>query len=243
MNHPHDRDHHAPPVPESGAFKAVLWDMDGTLADSEPLHQRTLEAVLGSVGVVATQAFVDETVGLAEQQVHALSSQRFGLSITHADWSAFRNAAYKQESLNLAPRPGALGAFHMVSGRGVAQAVVSNSARAVLDISLRAMQLDQQPDRPAVMSVSSSDVVHGKPDPASYLLAARHLGVLPQHALVVEDSPVGATAGLAAGMQVLAWPASEAHTGAFPPGCHFVHSAAALAAFLSFHTGQTSNAS
>ncbi len=228
--------------PERIVFRAVLWDVDGTLADSEPLHQRTLSAVLASVGSVANEALFDETVGLAGLQVHALCAERFGLSMPIEDWSAFRQAAYQHEARTLLPRPGALEAFHLLAERGIVQAVVSNSARAVLDMSLRALQMHEQLHQPAVLSVSSSDVRHGKPDPESYLRAARLLGVSPQHALVVEDSPVGATAGVAAGMQVLAWPAPDIPTGAFPASCHFVHSAAALTEFLLFHTGQDSDA-
>jgi HAD superfamily hydrolase (TIGR01509 family) len=218
-------------VTQANGALAVLWDMDGTLVDSEPLHQRTLLAVLASVGVESGSDLFESTIGLSEGDVHSHCVDRFGLCIGASEWIAFRNAAYAREARALRPRPGALEAVRALASRGVAQAVVSNSSRPVLDISLGALQLQEA----LAVTVSRSDVRRGKPDPEPYLRAASLLRVAAADALVIEDSPTGAASGLAAGMRVLVWLPEGVLVGAFPAACHFVSTAADLAAFLSFN--------
>ena len=215
---------------------AVLWDMDGTLIDSEPLHQRTLLAVLASVGVRAGDDLFDATLGLGERDVHAYCARRFGLAIDISEWIAFRDAAYASAAATLRARLGALEIHRKLATRGVVQAVVSNASRRILDINLGALGLRDS----ATVSVSRSNVRLGKPDPEPYLHAARLLGVQPAHALVIEDSPTGAAAGLAAGMRVLVWPPADVPFSEFPAMCRSVASAKDLADFLSANVKGTS---
>ena len=202
--------------------------MDGTLVDSEPLHQRTLIAVLASVGIQAGPELFESTMGLSELDVHSYCTSRFDLSIGPTEWIAFRNAAYARGAMALEPRPGALEAFRILADRGVAQAIVSNSSRPVLNISLGALRLQEA----RTVTVSRSDVRHGKPDPEPYLHAAQLLDVAPADALVVEDSPTGASSGLAAGMRVLVWPPSGVPGASFPADCQLVSSSEELTDFL-----------
>lgn len=213
-------------------YLAVCWDMDGTLADSEPLHQRTLAAVLRTVGVEAQFALFDDTVGLADHEVHALCVDRFGLTIAMKDWVAVRHVAYARESLALQPRAGAVDVLRRLGAGGLTQAIVSNSCRTVLDLSVRGLGLHDL----ALASVSRDDVEYPKPHAQPYLRAATLLGLDARDVLVVEDSPVGAKAGLAAGMRVIAWPAPGLTTADFPSGCHGVDSPEALHAFIASTT-------
>jgi HAD superfamily hydrolase (TIGR01509 family) len=88
-----------------------------------------------------------------------------------------------------------------LAGRGMRQACVSNAGRPVVVANLRRLA------RPALaFGISRDDVPRGKPNPDPYLAAAARFGVDPVDCLVVEDSPVGAAAGVAAGMRVIAWP-------------------------------------
>ena len=225
----------AAPRPEGG-FLAVCWDMDGTLADSEPLHRRTLVAALLAIGAQPSEAFLDETVGLANSDTYALCVERFALAplaIAFEEWAAFRNAAYALESRALKPRPGAVDVLRAMKSR-CPQAIVSNSCRSVLEQSMRGLGLQGL----ALRSVSRDEVTHPKPDPEPYALAASLMGVAPRCVLVVEDSPVGAAAGLAAGMCVVAWPAPGLRDEAFPAGCHFVRSHEELRAFMNTLIGE-----
>ena len=231
---PRDAAHAPPPAPPASRRRALalLWDMDGTLADSEPLHQRTLAAVLASVGIAhLPDDLFEATIGLSEYDVHAYCTSRFALTIEAAAWTQFRNAAYAREAAGLQPRPGALEVFRAMAAGGVPQAVVSNASRPVLDTNLHALKLHAA----TAVSVSRSDVRNGKPSPEPYLKAARLLGVAAGDALVVEDSLVGASAGLAAGMRVAAWMAPGMPSVPFPAACRCVSSAAELRAFLSLN--------
>ncbi|MBB3000438.1 MAG: HAD family phosphatase [Paraburkholderia tropica] len=208
--------------------RAVLWDMDGTLALSEPLHMRTLIAALAHNGVIAGDELHPLMFGQTGKAVHRIVQERFGIETGFADWSAFRAAHYVAEARHLVPRPGALEVWRAAQAAGLRQAIVSNAGRMLLEANLNALGLQA----PELVSVSANDVRHGKPDPESYLRAAYLLDVDARDAIAVEDSPTGAQAALAAGMRVLGWPAEEAHVALFPPQVQLVRSASELAAAL-----------
>ena len=104
-------------------------------------------------------------------------------------------------------------------------AVVSNSTRAEVDLALAATGLDAL----LPLTISRADVARGKPDPEGYLAAAARLGARPAACVVVEDSPAGARAGLAAGMTTVFHPQDPAL--AAPEGA-LVPAADGLAALL-----------
>jgi beta-phosphoglucomutase-like phosphatase (HAD superfamily) len=112
-----------------------------------------------------------------------------------------------------------------VRAAGIRQAIVSNSSRMLLEAGLRALDLQD----PQLISISINDVRAGKPDPEPYQRAAWLLRVTPEEAIVVEDSPTGTLAGIAAGMRVLAWPEHESAAGTFPQGARIVRSERELA--------------
>ena len=119
---------------------------------------------------------------------------------------------------SLKPRVGALEIFRDLQRQGVAQAVVSNSDRLIVDANLRAVGMVE----PGLKTVSRNDVREGKPDPEPFLRAAWLTGIDPAESFVMEDSFTGATAGLAAGMRTIFWP--EAPMGG-PPGALIADSA------------------
>ncbi|GAB7537993.1 HAD family hydrolase [Burkholderia sp. 3C] len=208
--------------------QAVLWDMDGTLALSEPLHMRTLLAALAHHGVQAGDELHPLMFGQTGREVHRIVRERFGIEAGFGEWSAFRAARYVAEAPQLVERPGALGVWRAVQAACVPQAVVSNAGRMLLEANLNALGLQS----PELVSVSANDVRRGKPDPEPYLRAAYLLDVPAAGAVAVEDSPTGAQAALAAGMRVLGWPADAEHVALFPPQVQLVHDAAELAAAL-----------
>ncbi|RAR57500.1 HAD superfamily hydrolase (TIGR01509 family) [Paraburkholderia unamae] len=210
--------------------RAVLWDMDGTLALSEPLHMQTLIAVLAHYGIQAGDELHPLTFGRSGLDVYRLCRERFGIEADYAAWSALRAARYVAEAPTLEARPGALEIWRAAHAAGLRQAVVSNAGRVLLEANLKALGL-QAPER---VSVSVNDVRHGKPDPEAYLRAAYLLDVAPAEAIAIEDSPTGARAALAAGMRVLGWPDAQAPEANmhFPQGTQIVHHARDIAAAL-----------
>jgi HAD superfamily hydrolase (TIGR01509 family) len=209
-------------------FKAILWDMDGTLADSEALHLHTLIEVLKHHGIEAGEELHPLIFGKTGREVHALCCELFGLSTDLAAWSRFRARSYIDGARSLVPRPGALDVYRAAQRAGIAQAIVSNSSRMLLEANLTALDLQD----PHLVTVSANDVRAGKPDPEPYERAAWLLRLQADEAVVVEDSPTGALAAIAAGMRVLAWPLDDAGAPLFHPAAHIVRSASELAAAL-----------
>ncbi|MDR5783921.1 HAD family phosphatase [Caballeronia sp. LZ065] len=209
-------------------IKAILWDMDGTLAESEALHLRTLIAVLAEHGIEAGDEMHPLIFGKTGREVHALCRERFGLSTPFAAWSAFRARAYLDGAPHLVPRPGALEVYRAAQRAGIAQGIVSNASRMLLEANLRALGLEA----PQLVTVSANDVRMGKPSPEPYERAAWLMRALPAEVIVVEDSPTGARAAIAANMRVLGWPPDEAGAALFPPPAQIVFTPHELARAL-----------
>ncbi|RWO80109.1 HAD family phosphatase [Mesorhizobium sp.] len=205
--------------------KAVFWDMDGTLVDSEPLHEAALIAALHSVGIAAPTNLHERVLGIAAWPVYEMLRDEFGLDLAFDDWIVRKYNHYLPMAETLKPRPGAIEIYNELRALGVAQAVVSNSDRLVVDANLRMVGLFY----PGMKTISRNDVREGKPHAEPFLRAAWLAGVDPADAMAVEDSVTGATAGLAAGIRTIFWPEAPM---AGPPGAIVINSADELRAEL-----------
>jgi HAD superfamily hydrolase (TIGR01509 family) len=197
--------------PGNHPFRAVLWDIDGTLLLSESMHFRALRHALATEGVEVPEEFHHEIVGRAARVVYEKCRQSFGIAMSFDQWRRLKYSYYTAHAAEIAVRPGALEAWRMFERLGLRQALVSNSDRIVVNANIRVLGLEE----PGFISVSINDVVRGKPDPEPYERAATLLGIEPSECIVIEDSPTGAQAGLAAGARTIAWP--EDRTLEFPP--------------------------
>lgn len=182
--------------------KAVYWDMDGTLIDSEPLHEKALRTVLTSLGITPPPDLHDRVVGIAAVPVYEMMRDELGLKLSFDDWILRKYVYYMEHVASLKPRQGAVEVYRDLWAQGTPQAVVSNSDRLIVEANLRVIGID----RPGMKSVTRNDVRLGKPDPEPFLRAAWLTGVDPAETFVIEDSHAGATAGVAAGMNTLFWP-------------------------------------
>ena len=182
--------------------KAVFWDMDGTLTDSEPLHEAALIAALRSAGVTPPLDLHERVLGISAWPVYEMLRDEHGLALPFEEWIVRKYDHYWPLVEGLKPRPGAVEIFNELRARGVAQAVVSNSDRMVVDANLRAVGLAY----PGMKTVSRNDVREGKPHPEPFLRAAWLADVDPKEAVAIDDSWTGATAALAAGMKTIFWP-------------------------------------
>jgi HAD superfamily hydrolase (TIGR01509 family) len=209
-------------------IKAILWDMDGTLIESESLHLATLVEALAHHGVEAGDEMHPLVFGKTGREVHALVRERFGLSVDFGVWSALRARAYLNGAPKLVPRAGALEVYRAAKAAGITQAIVSNASRMLLEANLRALGIEE----PSLITVSVNDVRHGKPSPEPYERAAWLLGLAPAEVVAVEDSPTGAGGAIAATMRVLGWPVDDEAAALFPPEAQIVRSPEELAAKL-----------
>ncbi len=178
-------------------LQAVLFDMDGTLVDTERLWWEAVEHVAGRA---LTQANEPDVLGRPVEHT--------------ADWLAAgtgRPAADLAEALHrefaarvragIVPRPGALDLLDALAREGVPTALVTASPRAVADTVLEALGADR-----FAVSVTADDTEHTKPAPDPYLAACRALGVDPAACVAVEDTRTGVSSAEAAGCTVLAVP-------------------------------------
>jgi len=181
------------------SFEAILFDMDGTLVDSEPVWFRVMRAVIQRYRGHLPQDAHGVLHGLDRFATTERLQRDFGMTGEPAQF--WRNVV-DELTLALADVPAMPGAGAWVEATVAAQqpcAVVSNSPHAMIEASLAAHAWGAH----LTVRVSVEDVERGKPEPDSYLLAARRLGVDPARSLVIEDSEAGARAALAAGATCL----------------------------------------
>lgn len=182
-------------------LQAILWDIDGTLLDSEPWHQRATIAVCRTQGYEITDEQYAATLGIAFPEFYARLHAIRPMAATFEAWADAITDHYIERITHVTPRDGAFALVEAFAARGLRQACVSNAGRRVVEANLRAMGLPH-----FEFGVSRDDVVNGKPDAEPYLRAAERLGVPPEACAAIEDSPTGARAAKAAGMLTVAWP-------------------------------------
>jgi len=177
---------------------AVVWDVDGTLIDSEPAHHAALMRVSARFGA-PIRADDPRFVGLAMEDVFALLAPRYPANLTRQVWLDEIVADYVAAAPALQPLPGACEAVAALARAGVRQACVSNSVRRIVAANLARLRLADA----FAFAIAREDVERPKPDPEPYALACRRLGVDAGEALAVEDSDAGAASAQGAGLKVL----------------------------------------
>jgi mannitol-1-/sugar-/sorbitol-6-phosphatase len=170
---------------------AVLFDMDGTLVNSDAAVERAWMTWAGEYGVDGAEATRLAHGSPSEPTVRKM--------LPHLDGAALAVATARQLELqyddlsDVAPAPGVFELLHVLAERGLPWAVVTSA-----DLRLARARLGAAGIAPPVL-VTTDDIAAGKPDPAGYLRAAELLGVPASRCLVVEDADVGIAAGRAAG--------------------------------------------
>ncbi len=183
--------------------KAVLFDCDGVLADTEAMHDRILAEGVTALGWPMTAHEVRRTfLGLGWASIGPMVAARIGRPLP-PDWGQRLIARVVEELEREVPAiPGAPEAVMALHAAGIPVACASNSSRRELAMKIERLGLAGIFDG-RVFAVE--DVVAPKPAPDLYLAAAAACGADPRHCVVVEDSVVGTRAGRAAGCRVLGY--------------------------------------
>jgi HAD superfamily hydrolase (TIGR01509 family) len=190
-------------------IKAVVFDVDGVLIDSEPVWERVRRNFVATRGGRWPDDAQDRMMGMSTAEWSAYISEDFGLRRLSAQQVAeLVTAAMAAEyAAHLPLLPGAVAAVRDLAARWPL-AVASSAPKSLIDAVLDASGLRSA----FAAAVSSEEVARGKPAPDVYLEAAARLGVPPAACAAVEDSANGLRSAAAAGLAVIAVPRPE-----YPP--------------------------
>jgi beta-phosphoglucomutase len=177
--------------------KSVLWDLDGTLVDSEQYHWFAWRDSMAAEGVTLTHEQFLKTFGLRNDAI--VPQWIAGATPERVDHIASaKETLYRRLVLEggLEPLPGARQWIERLAHDGWRQAIASSAPRENVDVVLDVLGLASC----FQAIVSAEDVTLGKPDPQVFLTAAVRLGSAPAQSIVVEDAPAGIEAARRAGM-------------------------------------------
>ncbi|MFF8013853.1 HAD-IA family hydrolase [Streptomyces sp. NPDC007929] len=182
-------------------YDLVIFDNDGVLVDSEPISNRLLAAYLTELGhPTSYEESVRDYMGSAMHRIHELVLERTGQRLPEDFDDVFHTrvfAAFEQELVAVA---GAGEVLEKLAADGVPYCVASSGSHERIRVGHRTTGLDRWFEEGRIFS--SQDVGRGKPAPDLFLHAAERMGVAPERCVVVEDSPLGVRAAVAAGMDV-----------------------------------------
>lgn len=185
--------------------QAVVFDLDGTLANSELAHERALRTAAETMGMTFShEYFRERCVGLGERACFRMLAAEHRLELDEAGLAALVEA--KLEAFVPAVRAGGVSAYPgavellRAVGERAPVAICSGSSQGSVGAMLEALGVAGE----VPVVVTSSHVANHKPDPEAYFLAAALLDVRPELCVAIEDSPTGIESAAGAGMRVIA---------------------------------------
>lgn len=189
----------------SALVRAIVFDLDGLLVDSEPVQIAAWEEFLGEFGLRLDAALLGEMFGLRIWDSARLLIERLALPLT-VDEVVDRRDARFFDALEIEGKlhamPGAVELVRALRVRGVPLGLATSGHRRYVDVVLERLGLTGC----FAAEVTGGEVARGKPAPDIYLAAARALGLPSATCLALEDAPLGIASAKAAGMRCLAVP-------------------------------------
>ncbi|GAA3096030.1 HAD family hydrolase [Streptomyces echinatus] len=182
-------------------YDLVIFDNDGVLVDSEPISNRLLAAYLTELGhPTSYEDSIRDYMGSAMHRIHDLILERTGQRLPEDFDDVFHARVFAAFERELRPVTGVTGVLEKLAADGLPYCVASSGSHARIRVGHRTTGLDRWFAEERIFS--SEDVGRGKPAPDLFLHAAERMGVAPERCVVVEDSPLGVQAAVAAGMDV-----------------------------------------
>lgn len=183
--------------------EAVLFDVDGTLCDSDPLHHHAFREMLQEIGFnggvpIDEEFFIKNIAGKHNDDIaRALFPDDYerGLKFTDDKEAYFRRLVVEQ----LKPIDGLSKLVKWITDHGLKRAAVTNAPRANAELMISMLGLTEF----FQAIIVGSECEHAKPHPAPYLKGLEAIGASKEHTFIFEDSPSGIRAGVAAGMPVI----------------------------------------
>lgn len=191
-------------TPQCSAFKAVIYDMDGVLIDSEPLWKIAMEQIFGKYGSTLTPQDFQKTVGLRIDEVIHFWNQHEKWGLTNEKEVETQIIDTLIQLIRQDPKElkGVSNSLQFFKTKGYQIGLATSSSSLLIQTVLEALQIGHYFD----FTYSAEHEAFGKPHPGVYLKVAETLQVNPQACLVIEDSWNGVLAGLSARMKVCCIP-------------------------------------
>lgn len=181
-------------------IKALIYDFDGVVIDSEPHFIQTEIKICSGLGIPLTEEIASEYLGLKMDDYISLLEKRFGVSIDHAVFASTLHKEverlYRFEIPLVEHAADVLAELHSM----FPTAVATSRERHLAQLIMKRLDIEKYFEK----GVYREDVIKGKPDPEPYLRAAEILGVEPKFCAVIEDAENGFKSAKAAGMFVVA---------------------------------------
>lgn len=182
-------------------YDLVIFDNDGVLVDSEPISNTLLAGYLTELGYPTSyEDSLRDYMGAAMHRVHDTVLERSGQRLPEDFDDTFHARVFAAFERELEPVDGVVEVLERLSADGVPYCVASSGSHERIRVGHRKTGLDSFFGDERIFS--SQDVGRGKPAPDLFLYAAERMGVPPEKCVVVEDSPLGVQAAVAAGMDV-----------------------------------------
>ncbi|MGA3169577.1 MAG: HAD family phosphatase [Chthoniobacteraceae bacterium] len=183
-------------IPE-GDFAAYIFDCDGTLGDTMPLHYAAWQAALKAQGCCDfPEALFYELGGTPTEDIVEILNQRHGCHMPVKETARQKEEFYLQGIRQIAPIEPVVAIVNQIHGK-LPMAVASGGHRRIVTKTLTCLGILDKFN----VIICSEDYLKGKPHPDPFLTAAQRLGVPPEKCLVFEDSKTGIDAAQAAGMK------------------------------------------
>lgn len=188
-------------------IKAVIFDMDGVIINSEPLWQIAEKNIFSKLGIPVSEKEIKESSALTVIELCEMFYKKYPWG--DKDFKKIEelivNEVIQLIKTNHTEIPGVKNILKFFRKRDYKIALASNSSHNLIEVVLKKVGVKEYFD----FIVSASDLSRGKPDPEIYTFTAKSLGISPERCLVVEDSIVGVVAAKNAGMTVIAIPSNE----------------------------------
>lgn len=180
-------------------MKAVIFDMDGVIINSEPLHHKVEREIVEELGGKLSDEEVASFVGTTDYNMWSKIKKKFNLELSVEELIEMKKERFMKEIDEIQLVPNFIDFMLSLYKKGYLMAIASSNNRKIVDTIVNKFQLYKY----MKFIISGEEVKRSKPDPEIFLTAAKKMNVTPSDCIVIEDATNGVKAAKAAGMKCI----------------------------------------